>query len=213
MTSPSFDPPPAQLPRNVRYVGPVLDDPAWAAPGPLPLPEGDDPLVLVAMSSTYQAQQDLLNRVVDALAGLPVRGLVTLGPSLHPGEVHSAPKVAVVQSAPHAEVLREAAAVITHAGHGTVIKALAAGVPMLCLPNGRDQGDNAARVVDVGAGLRLSRRSSATTIRRGVQRVLEEPAFGRNARRMADRIAGDLRLTSPAAEVEAMLAAASAGAA
>jgi UDP:flavonoid glycosyltransferase YjiC (YdhE family) len=103
--------------------------------------------------------------------------------------------------------------VITHAGHGTVIKSLAAGVPMLCLPHGRDQGDNAARVVDAGAGLRLSRRSSATTIRRGVRRVLEEPAFCQNARRMAGRIEGELLRMSPAAEVEAMLAAASAGAA
>jgi MGT family glycosyltransferase len=206
MTSPSFDPPPPRLPDNVRYVGPVLDDPAWATRSPAPLPDDDDPLVLVAMSSTYQAQQDVLNRIVDALAILPVRGLVTLGPGLRPGEVHPAGNVVVVPSAPHADLLPRAAAVITHAGHGTVIKALAAGVPMVCLPHGRDQGDNAVRVVATGAGLRLSRRSSTTTIRDGVQRVLGEPAFGDSARRMADRIAGELLGTSPVAEVEAMLA-------
>jgi MGT family glycosyltransferase len=211
MTSPSFDPPPPRLPENVRYVGPVLDDPAWATSSQLALPRGHDPLVLVAMSSTYQAQQDLLNRVVDALAPLPVRGLVTLGPSLHPGEVHPAPNVVVVPSAPHADILPKAAAVITHGGHGTVIKALAAGVPLVCLPNGRDQGDNAARVVAAGAGLRLPRSSSAAAIRRTLQRVLGEPAFTRNARRMAERIDDELLHISPAGEVEAMLAAASAG--
>jgi MGT family glycosyltransferase len=211
MTSPSFDPPLARLPGNVRYVGPVLDDPSWAILDTSVLPAGDDPLVLVAMSSTYQAQQNVLNRVVDALAGLPVRGLVTLGPGLRSGEVHSARNVAVVPSAPHADVLPHAAAVITHAGHGTVIKALAAGVPLVCLPHGRDQGDNAARVVAWGAGLRLSRRASATTIRQGVQQVLRDPAFRQNAERMAERIATELHVTSAAAEVEAMLAPTSAG--
>jgi len=39
-----------------------------------------------------------------------------------------------VQSAPHAEVLREAALTVTHAGHGTVIKSLAGAVPLVCLP-------------------------------------------------------------------------------
>jgi MGT family glycosyltransferase len=206
MTSPSFDPPLSRLPGNVRYVGPVLDDPAWATSSPTPMPDGDEPLVLVAMSSTYQAQQNALNRIVDALAGLPVRGLLTLGPGLLPGEVRSAHNVVVVPSVPHAEVLPRAAAVITHAGHGTVIKALAAGVPMVCLPHGRDQGDNAARVVAIGAGLRLSRRSSTATIRSAVRQVLREPEFAHNARRMADRIAGELLLTSPAGEVEALFA-------
>jgi UDP:flavonoid glycosyltransferase YjiC (YdhE family) len=82
---------------------------------------------------------------------------------------------------------------------------------MVCLPHGRDQGDNAARVVACGAGLRLSRRSTTTTIRSGVQRVLGEPAFGQSARRMAELIADELQVTCAAAEVEAMLAATPAG--
>jgi UDP:flavonoid glycosyltransferase YjiC (YdhE family) len=203
MTSPSFDPPPARLPPNVRFVGPMLDDPAWAAP--VSLPPGDDPLVLVAMSSTYQAQQAVLNRAVRALAGLPVRGLVTLGPSLRAGEVAGAPNVAVVPSAPHAQIMRTAAAVVTHGGHGTVIKALAAGVPLVCLPHGRDQGDNAARVVAAGAGLRLSRRADAATIRAAVRRVLEEQAFSGHADTLAHRIAVELRETSAVGEIEQLL--------
>ena len=51
MTSPTFDPPPARLPGNVRYVGPIVDDPPWAAAWEPPWPITERPFVLVAMSS------------------------------------------------------------------------------------------------------------------------------------------------------------------
>ena len=50
-------------------------------------PAGDDPLVLVALSSTFQDHAGCLQRIVDALGTLPVRGLVTTGPALDPSEI------------------------------------------------------------------------------------------------------------------------------
>ena len=56
----------------------------------------------------------------------------------------SAPdNVTVTRWARHAEVLPHCSAVITHGGHGTVMKALIAGVPLIVVPLGRDQPDNA----------------------------------------------------------------------
>jgi UDP:flavonoid glycosyltransferase YjiC (YdhE family) len=67
LTSRAFDFP-ARVGANVRYVGPILDDPAWAtATGWMP-PSGNAPLVLVALSSTFQNQADSLHRIVSALA-------------------------------------------------------------------------------------------------------------------------------------------------
>ena len=144
LTSARFDFP-ARLPDSVRYVGPVLDDPAWAADQHWTPPRGEDPLVLVAMSSTYQNHVDSLQRCVDALASLPVRGVVTTGPAIEPTELRGAPNVHIVAAAPHSEVLKHVSAVVTHGGHGTVARTLAAGIPLVVLPHGRDQGDNAAR--------------------------------------------------------------------
>src|SRR5215213_3467686 len=93
----SFTPPP-----NVRVTGPRLDDPAWS--GDWAPPAGDEPLVLVGMSSTYMDHAEVLQRVTTALGRLPVRGLVTTGPSVAPEEVESPPNVTVVQRAPHSEV-------------------------------------------------------------------------------------------------------------
>jgi MGT family glycosyltransferase len=188
LTSPSFDFPAPALPLNVLYVGPQLDDPHWAA-GQDWRPGGNGPMVLVAMSSTYQAQADVLRRVADALGRLPIRAVLTTGPAIRPADVPAPPNVRVLQAAPHSDVLREASAVITHAGHGSVLKALAAGVPLVCMPLGRDQKDNTVRVLRLGAGVRVNKRERPEGIAAVVHHVLDQPSFARAARRFAAKLA------------------------
>jgi UDP:flavonoid glycosyltransferase YjiC (YdhE family) len=183
LTSPAFDFP-ARLPTNVEYVGPQLDEGDSTAAWDSPWSPGDDrPLVVVGLSTTHQAHDRLLGRVVAALANLPVRALVTTGGmtlrSRPPANVH------IARFVPHAQVMPQAAAVVTHAGLGTVHVAVAHGLPLVCLPIGRDQPDNAARVSWHGAGLRLSPKSSPAAIGAAVERVLREPAFAASARRLA----------------------------
>ena len=62
--------------------------------------------------------------------------------------------------------------VITHGGHGTVIKALAARVPLLILPHGRDQLENASRDTRRGAGMAISRKASVVKISTAITRIL-----------------------------------------
>ena len=202
LTSAAFDFP-AQLPPSVRYVGPVLDDPAWAADETWTPPPGDSPLVLVAMSSTFQDHLDVLQRCIDGLASLPVRGLVTTGQAISPAELRAAPRVTVVASAPHSEVLDHAAVVLTHGGHGTVVRALAAGVPMVVMPQGRDQPDNAVRVVARGAGIAISQSAAPDEIAKAVQRVLDDGAFRTAADRLGEAIRSDAAAVSLVAELEA----------
>jgi UDP:flavonoid glycosyltransferase YjiC (YdhE family) len=189
LTSPAFDFP-ARLPANVEYVGPQLDPPAPAPAWESPWSPGDDrPLIVVGLSTTHQAHDPLLERIVAALGILPVRGLVTTGSatlrSTPPANVH------VARFVPHVRVLPQAAAVVTHAGLGTVHAALAHGLPLVCLPIGRDQPDNAARVAWHGAGLRLSPKSSPAVIRAAVEKVLRDPAFAASARRLAAAFADE----------------------
>ena len=190
LTSPAFDFA-ADLPRNVQYVGPVLDDPQWAADTPWTPPPGDDPVVLVTMSSTPQDQVGCLQRAIDALSQLPVRGLVTTGPAVDPKALRPRENVTVVAMAPHSEVLKHASVVVTHGGHGTVVRSLAAGVPLVVVPQGRDQADNAVRVESRGAGVTVKSSASAVTIAAAVKRVLEEPNIGEAARRLGDAIRAD----------------------
>jgi MGT family glycosyltransferase len=202
LTSDAFDFAGGPLPENVRYTGPRLDDPEWVEEWTPPA--GDQPLVLVGMSSTYQDHVGMLRRVAAGLGRLPVRGLITTGPTVTPDDIDAPPNVTVVRSAPHAEVLQHASAVITHGGHGTAIKSLAHGVPVVAMPIGRDQPDVAARIVASGAGLRLRPKASSDKIAAAVRRVLNEPSFAAAAERMAGSIREDMAEDRAVAELEAL---------
>ena len=89
---------------------------------------------------------------------------------------------------------------VTHAGHGTVMKALAAGVPLVCLPMGRDQKDNTTRVLRLGAGVRVDKRAQADRIAAAVRLLLQDSSYGEAARRFADTLAEEQRTRPSAAD-------------
>ncbi len=205
LTSPAFDYASKEVPANVRYVGPVLDDPDWVQPWSPPWSAADDrPLVLVGFSSTFQNQGPLLRRVIEALSTLPVRAIVTVGQMLDPNEVPATDNVVVVGSAPHRQILALASLAVSHCGHGTTMKTLAAGVPIVCIPMGRDQNDTAARVVFHGAGLRLPPRASVAKIRETVSQVLDDDSIRAAAKRIASAIADNELTTDLVTELEAL---------
>ena len=212
LTAQAFDFRGDAMPPNVKYVGPVLDDPAWAGSTWTPPWPADnrDPLVLVALSSTFQNQAAVLTRIASALSGMRARVLITLGPALDPATIRTAANVVCVPTAPHGQIIPRAALVITHCGHGTTLKALAAGVPLVCMPMGRDQNDTAARVVARGAGVRIKPGATPAVIRGAVERVLGDPRFREAARRLQRDIAAEMRANDVAAEIEATISPASA---
>lgn len=132
-----------------------------------------------------------MQKVLDAMDGLKVRGLVTLGPALDQAQLTIPSNVVVRRSVPHAQVFPLASAVVTHSGHGTVMRALAHGVPLVCIPFGRDQPGNAARVVAKGAGVKLHKKADVKSIRKAIQRVINEPTFRYNARQLGKIITED----------------------
>lgn len=184
LTSESFDFVPEALPAHAVYVGPPLHQdvpsPGSAAP--------DEPMVLVSLSTTPQNQGALLERLATALARLQVRAVMTTGP-VDPATIPASRYVEAVRRAPHHELLPRASAAVTHGGHGTTIAALAHGVPVVCIPHGRDQPDVAARVVAAGAGIRVSKRASVDDLADAVRRVLDDPGY----RTAAGRLAAALR--------------------
>jgi len=203
LTSAAFDFPSPNPPPPLMYAGAELDDPAWTTPWISPWRDDDRrPLVLVGFSSTFQNQGTTLTRVIEALLDLDVRAIVTTGPSIDAATLPSAANVHVCTSAPHSEILKETAVAITHCGHGTVIRALAAGVPLVCMPMGRDQNDNAARVVFHGAGVRIASGAGAETIRNAVRQLLDLPHYRDAARQLATSILADARKGLAVAELE-----------
>jgi len=115
----------------------------------------------------------------------------TSDPSSTTPRATAPPNVTVTRWVRHADVLPYCSAVISHAGHGTVMKALIAGVPLIVVPLGRDQPDNAARVVHIGAGIRLPKNASADALRAAISQIIEDPRYRAAARTMAARLAAE----------------------
>jgi MGT family glycosyltransferase len=189
MTAPELDfSSRGKLPANVRYVGPAFEPypREWDSPWPA---ANTDPLVVVSFSTSYMNQSALAQRVLDALASLPVRALLTAGPALERSRLSLPANARAVGYLPHRTVFPHASLVISHAGWQTVNAALADGVPLLCIPDGRDQPDNAARVVLAAAGLRVGKRTPPPKLRGAIATALEDTALKRGAEEMATALA------------------------
>jgi MGT family glycosyltransferase len=202
LASRAFDFPIRRLPPNVRYVGAPRDEgpvPDWTSPWP-----ADDlrPLVLVSLSTLPQGQGPLMQAILMALAMLPVRALVTLGPALDVAAFSAPPNVRIETFLPHAAALPEAAAMVTQCGLSTVMKALAFGVPLVCVPLLADQPDNAARVVAHGAGVRVAGDASPAQIGQAIQRVVTDTHVREGAQQLARVLATEDGAQRAAEELE-----------
>jgi UDP-N-acetylglucosamine transferase subunit ALG13 len=199
--SSAFDFPATRQPANMRYVGPLLDQPLWAQPWTAPWTERPGRArVLVSLSTSFQNQLSLLNRIIATLGQMDLDAVVTVGPAMAQETIDAPANVAILHSAPHDSVMREVALVITHGGHGTVTRSLTHGVPLLVLPMGRDQADNAARVVARGAGLALIDTATEEEIERAVMRLLTEPHFQAAASRLGNAMVAELGSLAVVAE-------------
>jgi UDP:flavonoid glycosyltransferase YjiC (YdhE family) len=167
---------------GVHFVGPVREA-VNAPPWPRRLP--DRPFVLVSLSTSFQNQHATLQRICDALAPLEIEALVTTGPNVALGSLSVGGGVELRDFVPHDEVIPSADLVITHAGHGTVCAAAGAGVPMLCLPMGRDQPGVAQRVEALSLGRSLSPDISAEAIGAAVMALLADDAQRAESRAFA----------------------------
>ena len=147
----------------------------------------------------------LYREVIDALAGVPARVLVTVGRHADPAELGAPPpNVHVERWVAQASVMPHAAAMVAHGGAGTTLAALAAGVPLVLLPLSADQPINARRVAELGAGLSLDGGTAGVPrLAAAVARVLEEPGY----REAARRVAADVATLPPVAEAAADLSA------
>lgn len=189
-----------KLPDNVVHVGPQL----VAMPGPHRAQTGQErPLVLVSLSSSYQGQERILRTIVDALGTLPVRGLVTTGRAVQvEGPVPD--NVSARAWVDHAKVLPEASLVVTHGGMGTVMAAMAHGVPMVCVPLGRDQHGNAERVQSLGCGLVVDASTSVGDLAAAVEQALADGQLARRAAHCAAEMRRDIERDAAVGEIEAV---------
>jgi UDP:flavonoid glycosyltransferase YjiC (YdhE family) len=180
----------------------------WEPPfGEVDPPPGEGPLVLVAPSTAQDPEHRLLRAAVAGLAGEPVRLLAAWNRKPLPVPVKVAANTRLVEWISYSRAMPRSALVICHAGHGTLVRALASGAPVLAVPHSGDMAENAARADWAGVGVRLPwRLLSPLTLRLAVRRALAEPALAAKATELAGWAASHDGAERAAELVEALAA-------
>jgi UDP:flavonoid glycosyltransferase YjiC (YdhE family) len=190
------------LPDDHHYVGPLG---IWEPPSSVPayLDEPGEPWVLVTISSQMQDDIPLAEAALAALADRPMRVLLTIGPDHDPAELSGVPSnTRIERTVSHAAVLEHGALLLSHAGHGSVMKALWYGCPMVLVPWGRDQPGVAARAAALGTAEVVHRDAAAPqTLATAIDRV----ATNEEMRIIAERHSERLRATDPPAAAASLI--------
>ncbi|MGE2734116.1 macrolide family glycosyltransferase [Mycolicibacterium vaccae] len=136
------------------FVGPCLterpSDGSWRPP-----PRRD--VVLVALGTGYHDRTDFYRTCLDAFAATAWHVVLVLGDRVDPAALGTVPdNVELHRSVPQLQVLRHAAAFVSHAGMGSTMEALTLGVPIVAVPQMTEQRANADRIAELGLGRHLT---------------------------------------------------------
>jgi MGT family glycosyltransferase len=175
---------PREWPAHVHVSGPLFFE---LPDGDVDVPEGDEPLVLIAPSTSQDPECELVRAALEGLADQPVRVLATTNRQ-EPTEPIEVPSNAVLTDwLSYTQAMAAADLAICHGGHGTVARALQMGVPLLVCPAVGDMSENGARVAWSGSGLALPRRLvSPRGVRVATRRILGDPSYGERAEELAE---------------------------
>jgi UDP:flavonoid glycosyltransferase YjiC (YdhE family) len=193
--------------RQFKYVGSYAGEPQVERVDPSVeelLNANELPLVIVCASTMYHGGEQQLKVIMEALGQMPVRGIVTLGPSVTVQEVVSG-NIIVVDRASHALLLAYASAMIVPGGHGSTVRALSMGVPLICLPKGRDQFAVSSRAAATGAALVRDADISRAGIQEALNIVLYDRRYLDAARTVARRMREEGGRRSATSEIEEVL--------
>ncbi len=128
----------------------------------------------------------VLQRILDAMAMLPVGVVATTGPAVEPKDLRAPANVELHRFLPHSEVFSRISLVVGHGGHATTMPAFAHDLPLVILPMNPafDQPLIGDRIQEKGAGLALRSSASTTEIRTAVQNVLTDEKYRKEATRL-----------------------------
>lgn len=213
---PTYRTPSDPLPETARHIRPaVLDSTPMPAQPNMSTTQALDwlhersgrPTVYFTLGTVFhQESGDLFSRVVVGLRELDANVIVTVGHEIDPVELGDQPaNVRVDRFVRQEALLPHCDVVVSHAGSGSVIGALAFGVPLVLLPLGADQPLNADRCQALGVARVLDPITvSSHDLRLAVVDVLRAPNYRDAAKRIQKETAELPTSTDAATWIEAL---------
>jgi zeaxanthin glucosyltransferase len=186
----AFDFPRSKLPPHFYYAGPLRGLSSTATPFPWERLDGR-PLIYASLGTLQNRREAVFRCFAEACAPLDAQLVMTHGGGLHDSFADQLPgRPLVVPYAPQLELLKRARLALTHAGLNTVLDALSQGVPIVAVPITYEQPAIAARVRWLQAGEVLPlKQLNVSRLREKISRVWNDPAYARNAGRVAQSAA------------------------
>ena len=168
------------------------------------LAAGDGPIVFTLGSTAVHNPGDFYDASAEAARLLGRRAVLLVG--ANPAPRAPSKDILVLPYAPYSQIFPHAAAIVHQGGSGTTGQAMLAGKPMVFVPYGWDQPDNAARVERLGMGLHVPRtRYSARTAAHALDRLLNDDRFAKRAAEVGKRIKAEDGLTGACDAIESVL--------
>jgi UDP:flavonoid glycosyltransferase YjiC (YdhE family) len=202
---PSLRDPDFPLPATARGVGvalPAQSGTSAAGEPPWPVTRPGRPAVYVTLGTIFNVESgDLFDRVLEGVRDHAGDVVVTVGEHLDPAEFGRQPEnVHIERYIPQARILPYVEVVVSHGGSGSVLGALAHGLPMVLIAMGADQPLNGVRCAALGAARVLDPiASTPEDIGAAIDVVYEEAGYRQAAMRLRDEMA---RLPGPGRAVE-----------
>jgi UDP:flavonoid glycosyltransferase YjiC (YdhE family) len=190
---PSLQDPSVPLPSTARPVRPVPFDQSGEEELPTWMSElAGQPIIYITLGTTIANERpEIFATLIEALRDDPVNIVVTVGRNQDPAQFGAQPaNVHIERYIPQTLLFPRCDLVISHGGSGTVMAALACGLPMLLIPLAADQPDNAVRCATLGVAQVLDPEDlSVKTAREAARSVLREEGYRRQAQRLREEIA------------------------
>jgi len=157
--------------------------------------------IYVSLGTVFNSKPEVFASILRGLEDDGQQVIVSAGASARTLSEHPpARNCHVFVRVPQVALLERVDAVVTHGGNNTTQETLAAGKPMLVIPFGGDQLENARRIERIGAGIALlPSQVSSDAVRAAMARLGAEPGF-REAAGQAARALGATDGTRRAAD-------------
>lgn len=199
-------------PPQTRIIGFAFYDAADQRP-PSPelvrfLEEGEPPIVFTLGSSAVWIAGDFYRTSVEAVRRLNRRAIFLAGAEAAALAPSLPASMLAVDYAPHGFVMPRSSTVVHQGGVGTTGQAMRAGRPMLVVPFGQDQPDNARRCVRLGIARALARRQyTADVLVRELEVLLSDPRYSEAAARTGEVVRAENGTAAACDAIEQVLGA------
>ena len=179
-TSPLFQPCAETFPEHFAFVGPSI------RPARSEVEKTGEKLVYISMGTVNNDMLPLYQACIEAVKGTHWQVILSVGDQVDAGKLQKlSENVFVHSTVDQIAVLEKADAFLTHCGMNSASEGLYFGVPLVMLPQTSEQGGVAARVEQLGAGLRL-KKTTPEAIRGTLETVMNDPSYRNNVKKIAE---------------------------